>query len=357
MPTGSGAEDTEDGAREQGSPGQGARETSAPGANARGLDASEASTPPKNGMELARLFWETHRDELFAGELAPYAARAAAGLVGEGSECWGYDDEISRDHDWGPGCCIWLTRDDHATIGAELQRRYDEVAARPLAGFTPRTAQPGAGKRVGVFRVEAFYTRFLSHGMPRDLDAWRNIPEHALAAATNGAVFCDGAGRFSQIRANILAYYPEDLRLHRIASACVHGAQDGQYNLGRQLARGEHLAALAALSRFQDDACRIAYALARRFMPFYKWMPRGLLGLGKTGRAVHADLDRALTAFRTGDAGACTRAVEDVCRALVAEMRAQGLTDSDDPWLLEQAGRVNARVTNDALRTADLMRP
>lgn len=313
---------------------------------------------PVNGMGLARLFWETHRAELFAGELEPYAARAAAGLVGEGSECWGYDDEISRDHDWGPGCCIWLTRDDHAAVGAELQRRYDEVAARPLAGFPPRPpANPGAGKRVGVFRVEAFYTRFLHDGMPRDLDAWRRAPEHALAAATNGEVFFDGAGRFSQIRANILAYYPEDLRLHRIASACVHGAQDGQYNLGRQLARGEDLAAMAALSRFQDDACRIAYALARRFMPFYKWRARALADLGETGRAVRTGLDRALAAFRAGDAGACTGAVEDVCRTLVAELRAQGLTDSDDPWLLEQAGRVNARVADDALRAADLMQP
>jgi hypothetical protein len=54
-----------------------------------------------------------------------YRDRIAAGLVREGSECFGFDDELSRDHDRGPGFCLWLTADDYIEVGTELQRSYE----------------------------------------------------------------------------------------------------------------------------------------------------------------------------------------------------------------------------------------
>ena len=311
-----------------------------------------------NGMELAQAFWDEHKDELFAGELAPYAERAAAGLVGEGSECWGYDDETSRDHDRGPGCCIWLTRDDFDAVGAELARRYEKAASQPFQGFQPRVpASASAAGRVGVFRVEAFYVRFLHEGMPRALDEWRRADEVQLAAATNGRVFVDGAGRFTEIRERLLAYYPEDLRLHRIANGCLIAAQAGQYNFPRQAVRGEDLGALAALSRFSDAAQQVVFALEKTYRPFYKWSARRMLELGDFGRSVHGHLDAALAMFRSGNVSAATQAIEHACERITAELVDRGLSSSSDAWLVSQAEQVNARVQDESLRNSNLMEP
>lgn len=55
------------------------------------------------GLELSRAYWEKCALPLFRRELPAFLERAAVGLVGEGSECFGFDDEISQDHDWGAG--------------------------------------------------------------------------------------------------------------------------------------------------------------------------------------------------------------------------------------------------------------
>ena len=53
----------------------------------------------------------------------------AFGICGQGSECLGFDDEISRDHDFEPGFCIFLPDED--VVGRktafELERAYSDL--------------------------------------------------------------------------------------------------------------------------------------------------------------------------------------------------------------------------------------
>ena len=82
-----------------------------------------------NGIELSKAFWDEYGNALLEGLPADVLARVAVGLAGQGSECFGFDDELSRDHDFEPGFRLWMDDGDHERWGMELQRRQAEEAA------------------------------------------------------------------------------------------------------------------------------------------------------------------------------------------------------------------------------------
>ena len=65
-----------------------------------------------NGLELARGYFEDFGKPMLESDFADILPFLAAGFVGSGSEHYGYDDEVSRDHDFEPGFCIFLPGED-----------------------------------------------------------------------------------------------------------------------------------------------------------------------------------------------------------------------------------------------------
>ena len=153
-------------------------------------------TSEMRGLPLARAFFRSCEARL--REAVPDIMDAAAvGLVGEGSECFGCDDEFSRDHDWGPAFCIWLPEAELAAGASRLNAALAELPAS-FAGYPSRMRPESRMGRVGPLAIEVFYARFTGlRRIPESRQEWRNIPEHALAACTNGEVFTDGKGDFS----------------------------------------------------------------------------------------------------------------------------------------------------------------
>ena len=72
--------------------------------------------------------------------------KLAIGLVGDGSECFGYDDDISRDHDFEPGFCIFVSDDIDSRTEFQLERAYAKLP-KTFEGvdrlkISPRRRQP-----------------------------------------------------------------------------------------------------------------------------------------------------------------------------------------------------------------------
>ena len=61
-----------------------------------------------NGLELSRAFYEQYGAPMLHEQFPEVEKLVAVGLIGSGSECLGFDDEVSRDHDFEPGFCLLL---------------------------------------------------------------------------------------------------------------------------------------------------------------------------------------------------------------------------------------------------------
>ena len=60
------------------------------------------------GLELSEKYYQQVGLPMLQECFSDLLPRMAIGLAGEGSECLGFDDEISQDHDFGPAFCIWF---------------------------------------------------------------------------------------------------------------------------------------------------------------------------------------------------------------------------------------------------------
>ncbi len=307
------------------------------------------------GIDISRAFYLEYGKPMFE-ELFPDAYdRIAVGLAGEGSECLGFDDDISKDHDFDAGFCLWITAEDEQKFGFRLERAYAKLP-KEFMGLRRGLLSPVGGNRHGVITIDAFYTRFLgAPTAPDTTERWLYTPSAALLSASNGEVFCDKLGQFSAVREKILSGYPEDIRRKKLAAHTVFMAQSGQYNYSRCLLRGENGAAQLAVFEFVRHAISVIYLLNNKYEPFYKWAYRGLSSLPVLGHL--ADALIGLTELDNSQKNAAVKkeVIEDISALLVNEFKSQGLSDSQSEELEVHAYSILKGIADGNLRNMHIM--
>ena len=305
------------------------------------------------GIELAESFFDNHVKALLCDEFGEYKNRIAVGLVGHGSECFGFDDEVSKDHDHVAGVCLWLNKEDEQKIGFRLMRAYNELVKSVNGERADRVVENGFQ---GVFVTGDFYRRYTGcDGAPKTWQDWLYTNSAYFAEATNGKVFCDELGEFTKIRNEILHGMPEDVRAKKIGSCALKAAQSGQYNYARCLAHGEEGAAMLALCEFVTNAIELAFLLNRKHCPYYKWALRSMDGLDK-----FAELKQPLEYLLTADndkAGQSVKKaiVEDISLALADEINAQFDLGVEGGFLEPFAYDIQKRIKNSDIRNLHIV--
>lgn len=352
--------------------------------NSHAANQNAANHNIKTGMQLAQSYWQTYGKPLLdQPKFAKYKNRIAAGLVGHGSECYGFDDEISRDHDFGPGFCLWLTDEDYAEIGADLQTAYDALP-RKYAGFgsrneTPRAKSCESSKRVGVFRISEFFenlTGFPTAPSQNEPHLWLSLSESTLAAATNGKIFADPLGEFSKARQSF-KLMPDDVRISLISRRLGMMAQAGQYNVPRMLARKDASAAWLSINEFVRATASLVFLLnnpvTAGYLPYYKWQFAALRKLSNRMASrlpeVCSKLESIMRlssascfggdgfggdSFGEGGKGAgiaqkqVSQIIDSICEDIVRELQYEGLSDCDETFLEWQRPYVEAHINSRA---------
>ena len=191
-------EDATEAAKEGAGPGKRGKEvTERSGRESTGRESKAQPEAPVLGIDLCRKYYETYGAPMLHKRFAAFEHKIAVGLAGEGSDAFGLDDAVSRDHDWGPSFCLWVTQETYDAIGKQLEAAY-EALPEEMDGFRRAPLAQGAGRR-GVCVISDFYKRLIQTDDYEAVD-WSSVSDASLAAAVNGEVWRDDEGIFSAMR-------------------------------------------------------------------------------------------------------------------------------------------------------------
>lgn len=306
------------------------------------------------GLELSEKFYYEQGEKVFKENFSDVYHLLAFGLAGSGSECFGFDDEISQDHDFEPGFCIFIPDEIDSKTEFQLERAYAKLP-KEFMGYTRSPLSPVGGNRHGVIKTSRFFKERTGSGTADiPTDGWFFIEEQFLAEATNGKIFCDNSGELTSLRKKI-AYLPEDIRLKKLAGNILLMAQSGQYNYPRLLKRGETAAAQLAVGEFVNATLKVIFLLNRKYLPYYKWVFRALRELEILGE-LYDELEYLISSPNTQtEAEKKQELIEKISSCVIEELKKGELTKLNSTELERHAYSVNDKIKDGEIRNLNIL--
>lgn len=234
-------------------------------------------------IDISRNFFEEIVQPILQDHFPAETAQIAFGVFGYGSEALRLDDEYSRDHHWGLRIDALMPP---AIFDTKREAIMATLSANLPASYQGQSLREGhlAGAGLAPDNLQAFLTRTIGiDHAPQNFTEWLKIPEEDIIHIINGEVWADPLGEFSAIREAFLGYYPEPVRLRRIANWCRFFSGMGTYALKRAILRDNEFYATTRFSNALRLGIQLAFLLDKTYFPYDKWLIAHLERLPRLG--------------------------------------------------------------------------
>jgi hypothetical protein len=244
-------------------------------------------------IDESHAFWDEVVHPFLAARFPAETAQMTAGVFGYGSEVLRLDDAYSTDHHFGLRVNVLLPEEVMASRGAAIE---DALAEGLPSSWRGRALREGytrtKGVALGGLEHHLRSTIGLQHE-PNSYSQWLAIPEEDMMHITAGEVWHDPSGRFSAVRRTLDGYYPEPVRLRRLAHWCRYFSGMGVYALKRALLRDNELYASTTFARSLRWGVQMAFLLDRQYYPYDKWLTVMFHRLPRMGPRLAAIVEEA----------------------------------------------------------------
>ncbi|MDH4241463.1 MAG: DUF4037 domain-containing protein, partial [Phycisphaerae bacterium] len=216
----------------------------------------------------------------------------SSGLIGSGSEVLGFDDEMSRDHHWGPRLILFLTDTDYTNLSSSIDRSLRQSLPATCHGYPTNFSRPdNNGVRlmepnlsgeinhfIEIVAIKEYFNNFLGIDIYNKLNNidWLSFPQQILLSIQSGRIFHDQLG-LNDIRGR-LNYYPHDIWLYIIASSWQRIGQE-EHLAARAWLAGQDIGFSIITSRLVRDIMQLGFLMERKYAPFAKWLEKSFIKL------------------------------------------------------------------------------
>ncbi|UCG01647.1 MAG: DUF4037 domain-containing protein, partial [Candidatus Heimdallarchaeota archaeon] len=237
------------------------------------------------GLDLSRRFFE----EVVKGILEKHFATVKydASLIGSGSEVFGFDDEISTDHHWGPRIQLFLSETDHKKFSKEIHSVLSKELPYEFHGFSTNWSDPDpqdsmtqllepissglVNHRVDIYTIKSYLNQHLDIQSVQLSDIeWLMLSEQRLLEFTSGQVFYNKLGQLDKARA-ALHYFPKNVWYFKLMAEWDHITEEIAF-VGRTGMIGDDLGSRIEASRLVRYIIRLTFLLHNTYIPYPKWL-------------------------------------------------------------------------------------
>lgn len=272
--------------------------------------------------------------------------RVALAQIGHGSQCLGYDDDLSQDHDWGilVQCFLEDATDDSRYVLQQCLASMPDLWEGTPVVWDQRTPP----ERSGIIELRVWLHDLAGYRLiPNQISTedFLRLSDARLTWLTNGTVFHDPIGTISRLR-QTLRVCPPQIQLRRLATACLMTVIHGPYQIPRLLKRTDGLSARLSAGLFVRSAMITAHRILGKPAPIIKWLARSFKALPDNSGISSDELEAILSATSLADA---IPRVNAVCNRLAMAIRCR-YPPCRSPTLFELAFEIESMVSDPVVK-------